>query len=168
MTNINTVKNRCFGCGACANACPVGAIKMQTSPEGFLYPVINDKKCIKCGLCASVCTALSKSFAPNTDVLACYAAYSNDNDAMRSSSGGVFGLLATDVLSHGGYVCGAAFDDEWMVRHIVISSVADLDKLRVSKYLQSDTNNVFAQVRDLLTAGKKVLFSGTPCQVAGL
>ena len=168
MTNINTVKNRCFGCGACANACPVGAIKMQTSPEGFLYPVINDKKCIKCGLCASVCPALSKSFAPNTDVLACYAAYSNDNDAMRSSSGGVFGLLATDVLSHGGYVCGAAFDDEWMVRHIVISSVADLDKLRVSKYLQSDTNNVFAQVRDLLTVGKKVLFSGTPCQVAGL
>ena len=166
--NVNTVGNRCVGCGACSNICPVGAITMKVSKDGFLYPTIDSDKCINCGLCASGCPALFSSFKPKTFQPICYAAYSDDDNALRSSSGGMFGIVASDILNNGGYVCGAAFDKDWSVKHIIISDVADLDKLRVSKYVQSDTNNVYGKIKDLLDAGNKVLFSGTPCQIAGL
>lgn len=166
--NIKNVGIKCVGCSACANICPVGAIKMQKSDDGFLYPHINTKKCINCGMCTSVCPAMFSGFRPKTDCPKCYAAYSDDKNAMRSSSGGIFGILAESVLSDGGYVCGAAFNSDWDVQHIIISSVDDLDKLRVSKYVQSNTNNVYVQIKNLLDDGKRVLFSGTPCQVAGL
>lgn len=166
--NINNVGNSCVGCGACLNICPVAAITMRMSEDGFLYPEINTEKCINCGLCARGCPVLFSAFKPNTFNPVCYAAYSNDSDAMRSSSGGIFGVLATRFLNNGGYVCGAAFDEDWSVKHIIISSVDDLEKLRVSKYVQSDTNNVFSKIKKLLDADKNVLFSGTPCQVAGL
>lgn len=166
--NINSVGQRCFGCGACVNICPVGAIKMISSDGGFLYPKIDKKKCVHCGKCAVACPALCSSFVPETSQPICYAAYSDDKNAMASSSGGIFGLIATWFLTNGGYVCGVAFDKDWTTKHIIISSVDDLYKLRGSKYVQSDTNKVYTDIKKLLDLGKRVLFSGTPCQVAGL
>ena len=166
--NISMVGQKCVGCGACCNICPVGAISMKVSADGFLYPHINNKKCINCGMCTSVCPALESGFRVQSSAPQCYAAYSNETNAMHSSSGGIFSVLATHVLENGGYVCGAAFDSQWMVKHIIIQSVSELDKLRVSKYVQSDTNDVYPKIQKLLDDGKTVLFSGTPCQVSGL
>ena len=165
---IDEVKNNCCGCGACVARCPVGAIQMLYSDDGFLYPSIDKKKCVKCGMCKTVCPSLESSFAPVTFAPVCYAVFSNKEIAMASSSGGVFSLLAAEILKNEGYVCGAAFDKDWSVKHIIISSADDLEKLRVSKYVQSNTGNVFTEIKKLLDDKKLVLFSGTPCQVAGL
>ena len=166
--NITKVKAQdCCGCGACYNKCPVGAISMQENEEGFLAPVIDESKCTNCGLCVKSCPSLNVQYN-NTDKPECYAAMADDEIRMKSSSGGIFTLLAEYILDKGGYVCGAAFDDNWDVHHIIIDNKNDLDKLRGSKYVQSNTENCYKQIKKLLDEDKYVLFSGCPCQVAGL
>lgn len=166
--NITKVKAQdCCGCGACYNKCPVGAISMQENEEGFLAPVIDESKCTNCGLCVKSCPSLNVQYN-NTDKPECYAAMADDEIRMKSSSGGIFTLLAEYILDKGGYVCGAAFDDNWDVHHIIIDDKNDLDKLRGSKYVQSNTENCYKQIKKLLDEDKYVLFSGCPCQVAGL
>ena len=166
--NITKVKPQdCCGCGACYNKCPVGAISMQENEEGFLAPVIDESKCTNCGLCVKSCPSLNVQYN-NTDKPECYAAMADDEIRMKSSSGGIFTLLAEYILDKGGYVCGAAFDDNWDVHHIIIDNKNDLDKLRGSKYVQSNTENCYKQIKKLLDEDKYVLFSGCPCQVAGL
>lgn len=157
----------CCGCGACANKCPVKAISMRENEEGFLAPAIDENLCTDCGLCARACPALNVRYE-NTTEPECYAAMAEDEIRMKSSSGGIFSLLAEHIIDKGGYVCGAAFNKDWSVSHIIIDNKQDLAKLRGSKYVQSDTENCYRETKKLLNAGKEVLFSGCPCQIAGL
>ena len=160
-------KENCTGCSACANICPRGCIKMAADCEGFLYPAVNEEMCMDCGLCENVCPMLHKP--KQHDIFAVYGA-KNKSDAVRltSSSGGMFTLFAEEILKQGGVVVGAALDDRLMVQHIIVDKYAELAKLRGSKYVQSEIGSVYSEVRKLLRSGRKVLFSGTPCQIAGL
>lgn len=159
----------CTGCGACAHICPKNCINMVADNNGFLYPHINNDLCINCGICEKTCPVLNKHEQENITSVNCYAAKVN-NDGIRhnSSSGGVFSVIAEKVLKNNGIVYGAAFDENFVVKHIGISSIDDLDLLRRSKYVQSDLNNAFSLVKSNLKNGKPVLFTGTPCQVEGL
>ena len=160
-------KQNCCGCTACASICPKGCITMAADAEGFCYPQIDETKCINCGLCEKVCPLLHKP--EQHEVLNVYGAKYND-EAVRqeSSSGGMFTLFARHILAGGGTVFGAELDENLQVHHTAIENTGALPKLRGSKYVQSNMTGVFKQVRTLLNFGKPVLFSGTPCQIAGL
>ena len=161
-------KPHCTGCGACKAVCQRKAISMQADAEGFLYPHIDALKCINCGMCKKVCPSINHDEARRPRSV--YAAMAKD-DALRlaSSSGGVFSLLASDVLSKGGVVFGAAFDhNDWHVYHKPVETETELTELRGSKYVQSDVVDSYRQVKAYLNAGRQVLFTGTPCQIAAL
>ena len=161
-------KYECCGCGACAAVCSNGAIGMRTDEEGFLYPVVADDKCVECGACVSVCRAGVGKIKASDNVSA-FAAYCIDESIRKSSSsGGIFSILAEEVLRHGGVVYGAAFDERFSVKHIAVDKVSELPRLRGSKYVQSDIGDCFADVKRNVLAGKQVLFSGTPCETAGM
>ena len=159
----------CTGCSACANICPVKCIDMSADEHGFLYPQINHELCIQCGACDKVCQEGLKKRVEDSIPLA-YAAYAKDYmSRMSSSSGGLFGLLAEAVLESGGVVAGAAMsDDGYYIEHVLIAKAEQLSMLRGSKYVQSRLNDSFSKIKEFLKDGKKVLFSGTPCQVDGL
>ncbi|MBO6061280.1 MAG: Coenzyme F420 hydrogenase/dehydrogenase, beta subunit C-terminal domain [Clostridia bacterium] len=160
-------KAACVGCGACADACPVGCIKLIPDEEGFLYPNTDRELCLSCGACEAVCPVLEPP-APN-DEPAAYALINNNASERRlSSSGGAFCLLAKAVLGRGGAVCGAAFNGDLSVSHRFIEREDELPLLMGSKYVQSETLGVFEQTKRLLESGREVLFSGTPCQAAAL
>ena len=167
---IEHVGKRCYGCTACANACPKKCIEMKENDEGFLYPSVDCSRCVRCGLCEKVCPVVTRPERENKKESEAWAAYAKDNTLLQeSSSGGVFSILALKTLTDGGVVYGAAFtDDYFSVCHIKVNSVEELKALRSSKYLQSDLGSCFSDVKKQLDEGKKVLFSGTPCQVAGL
>lgn len=158
----------CTGCAACASVCPKGCVAMMPDENGFLFPVVDTKTCVSCGLCERTCPIVSLRQLPET-VPQAYAARSR-NDALRleSSSGGIFTELARAVIKDGGAVFGAAYNEQFEVMHICAENEADLAKLRGAKYAQSDLRGVFADVERRLDGGQWVLFSGTPCQVAGL
>ena len=158
----------CSGCAACAAACAKKAITMKPDAEGFLRPVVDASKCVACGLCAKACTPLAP--AEPRRPLAVYAAKANDFDLrLKSSSGGIFSLLARDVFAQGGIVFGAAYDETGLyVRHIGVEDEAGLARLRGSRYVQSEIGDTLLEARAALKAGRKVLYSGTPCQVSGL
>ena len=166
---IEIAKEKCCGCSACANICPAGAISMRADDEGFLYPSVESDKCTHCHLCVDTCPSLSKPKNENSPKPLCFAAWAKDDTIRKtSSSGGVFSLVATEILTENGVVCGAAFDENAHLRHILIDNEKDLYKLRGSKYVQSEIGSVFKDIRKLLKEGRKVLFCGTPCQGAGL
>lgn len=159
--------DRCTGCTACAHACPVSAITMEYNKEGFLYPVVDKENCIKCKKCLDVCQIFGVKRFPEPQH--CYAAWSkHDEVRAKSASGGIFYELAQKVLSQGGIVCGAALVGDLEVKHIIVDSKSNLHKLQGSKYLQSDCGDCFVAVKEALIAGRRALFSGTGCQVAGL
>lgn len=172
MINGMNLKD-CIGCGACSQICPQECITMVKNEEGFDYPSVDKSKCLECGLCTKHCpvikidnTVLSEE---ENNHLECYAAFSRIPEIReRSSSGGVFSHLAIAVLREGGVVFGAAYDQNWMVHHIQIDSIKDLHLIIGSKYLQSRIDNTYSETRKLLEAGRTVLYSGTPCQIAGL
>lgn len=197
MKGIVSDSRYCTGCSACSQACPKGAAAMAANDEGFLYPFIDEGKCSDCGLCVRICpvnraqstdgaagstheggAAGSKCMgegaannaasnkAPEKKVFACYA--KNDDIRSKSSSGGIFSLLAQKTLEKNGVVFGAGFDGEFRVRHRYIEDIENLDGLRRSKYVQSDMANTFSEVKRFLQEGRHVLFCGTPCQTAGL
>ena len=140
---------------------------MSEDKEGFLYPIIDSVKCIDCGLCEKVCPVLHP--LKNEAEPLVYAAINNDESIrMQSSSGGIFTLLAEYVIENGGVVFGACFDRDWNVVHDYTETKEGLVRFRGSKYVQSNVGNSFSQVKIFLDAGREVLFSGTPCQVAGL
>lgn len=160
-------KKDCCGCHACYNICPTQAIEMQQDEEGFLYPVILQDKCIKCNRCKNVCPVLNKpEDKPFQTAYGCYA--NKKEEQMTSSSGGIFSVLARKVLFEQGIVCGAAYDKTQAVYHLMIDSEEDLYRLKETKYVQSQIGDVFKTIKDKLGQEKMVLFSGTPCQVAGL
>lgn len=160
-------KEECCGCGACYNKCPKDAIEMVFDEEGFLYPQVDFEKCIECGLCQQVCPSISATYK-NSDKPKVYATWAEDEIRKKSSSGGMFTLLAEFILKEGGVVCGAAFDENIRVKHILIDDIKDLPRLRGSKYVMSDTKRVYGEIVEKLEEGKKVLFCGCPCQVAGM
>lgn len=165
--NVNSF-SKCTGCTACVNSCPYDAITMESMRGGFLYPGVDKDKCVNCGICRDVCHVVNTRYDNNKEP-GCYAAMSKDDIRMGgSSSGGIFPSIAYKFIQNGGYVCGAAFDEEFNVEHIIINSCEDICKLTGSKYVQSDLNNVFIRINELLDNDENVLFSGTPCQVAGL
>lgn len=160
-------KDKCCGCSACISVCPKGCISMSEDKEGFLYPVVDSVQCIDCGLCEKVCPILHP--LKNESEPLVYAAINNDESIrMQSSSGGIFTLLAESVIDNGGVVFGACFDRDWNVVHDYTETKEGLVRFRGSKYVQSNVGNSFSQVKIFLDAGREVLFSGTPCQVAGL
>lgn len=160
-------KYHCTGCAACAQACSHQAIQMIPNTEGFFFPKIDDKICVECGVCSQWCPELHPVSKLDYSIQKSYA-FINYEDRKISSSGGAFSLFAKWILDQGGIVFGAAMDEYFAVRHIGISSVDDLNKLRGSKYVQSVIGDSYKQVRECLKNEKKVLFTGTGCQVAGL
>lgn len=160
----------CTGCFACKQVCAKGAIH-TIEKKGFLYPEIEVSLCVDCGLCTKACPVLNNhpdSKSDNHEEKS-YAIWNkNVEDRVSSSSGGVFSVLAARTLQEGGVVYGAAWDENMQLRHIGIEDGSKLDSLRRSKYVQSNTDGVYKDVRNQLKAGRKILFCGTPCQVAGL
>ncbi len=167
VTVMDLKSDRCTGCSACFNACPVDAISIIKDDIGFNCRSVDFDKCINCGKCVKVCPVIETKYKNNENP-DCYAIMADDEIREKSSSGGMFSLAANYILDNGGYVCGAAFAENFTVRHIIISDKNDLQKLRGSKYVQSDIGGILKEVKELLDNGKSVLFSGCPCQVAGL
>lgn len=160
-------KSQCCGCTACASACPKHCIVLKEDEQGFLYPRVDESKCIDCHLCEKVCPVLKPFEKQNPQEV--FAIINPDEEIrLASSSGGVFTALAKQILHAGGIVFGAAFDDNWQVHHISVTKVEDLALLRSSKYVQSRIEKTYTVVEEYLKKGTQVLFSGTPCQIAGL
>ena len=160
-------KHNCCGCGACVQICPKQCISMSEDNEGFLYPHVNSAICIDCGLCEKVCPVINQN-EPN-EPLAVYAAKNtNEEIRLKSSSGGIFTLLAEQVITEGGVVFGARFNEGWEVIHDYTETVEGLEAFRGSKYVQSFIGDNFKVAKQFLNNGRKVLFSGTRCQIAGL
>lgn len=163
----NDIKD-CCGCAACVNACPQGCINMKKDEEGFLHPVKDMSMCIDCGLCEKVCSFSNNYTFQTTSNPKVFAAY-DEKHRSGSSSGGIFFTLAQYFIEERkGWVFGAAFEDKFQLRHVGVNNMADLQRLRGSKYLQSDMGEVYRQIKSLLNDGDFVLFVGMPCQVAGL
>lgn len=163
-----TDKKKCSGCAACYNICPMKAINMEPDHEGFLYPVIDKETCINCNQCEVVCPYHNKR-GEEEDLRKCYAGYNkSEQDRTLSSSGGIFILVAKEIIAQGGVVYGAAYDEDFLVYHTSAENYGDLKKLIGSKYLQSRIGESFSSIKKLLNTGRKVLFVGTSCQVAGL
>lgn len=158
----------CCGCTACYSACPKNAIRMVRDNEGFLYPEVDREKCVNCGMCKKVCPILNKAklneFKPKAYL------FQNSNEEIRkdSTSGGIFTAIGEFVIKNNGIVYGATFDDNFVVNHIGVESTYELCKFRKSKYVQSNQNNCFKEIKQYLDNGKLVCYSGTPCQVGGL
>lgn len=167
MITINKKRN-CYGCWACACACPTGCITMQPDDEGFLYPQIDEQRCIKCNKCSNVCPALNAKPTETAAPQAYAAKNKNEDVRIKSTSGGVFSLLAQSVLDKNGVVYGAVYDNDFAVKHVCAQSSAETEKMRGSKYVQSAMHDCFLQAKEALELGKTVLFTGTPCQIAGL
>lgn len=159
----------CTGCGVCKTACPKQAIVMHEDEYGFMVPDINMELCVRCAICEKVCPDLNKPKMFNGKDLEVYAAINKNKDIQKSSaSAGAFYSLAKDVLLEGGHVFGCAWESDLKVRHIEITSVSELCRLQKSKYVQSDVGECYQRTKDLLSQDIRVLFSGTPCQIAGL
>ena len=160
----------CYGCEACSNICPKSAITMTEGYDGFIYPIINEDKCISCGMCNKVCPVLNKKEGEKKlaerEALAIY----NKDESIRkeSSSGGLFTALSNYIIEQGGIIFGVVFNENMEVMHTFTDNIDGIRLMRGSKYVQSRIGNIFKEVKTKLKEGRKVLFTGTPCQVAGL
>lgn len=160
-------KKNCCGCTACVEKCPKQCISMKEDEEGFLYPHIDHNACIDCGLCEKVCPVINQSNEQPPQHV--YAAKNRDEEIrLKSSSGGIFTLLAEETLKENGVVFGACFDENWEAKHDYTETVEGLAAFRGSKYLQSRMEDNYKKAETFLKQGRKVLFSGSPCQIAGL
>ena len=157
----------CVGCGACFNVCPKGAITMAENEWGEVVPQVASDLCAYCSTCLRACPRheVQQGAVP----IACYAAWAADSaDSEGSSSGGIGFLLARAAIERGAAVCGCVMDGPFSAKHVVATTMDELDAIRGSKYIQSDTNTVYAQVKQLLAEGREVLFTGAPCHIAAL
>lgn len=161
-------KEECTGCSACANICPKNAIIMVDDECGFKYPKIG-VDCIECNMCESVChnrLKLDTGINDNVDV---YAAWSLDEEIrFTSTSGGIFSEIAKQILKSNGCICGAVYNDENLVEHVIVDNEIGVNRLRQSKYIQSNINDAYIQIKKRLMTGQVVAFCGAPCQVAAL
>ena len=160
-------KEDCCGCGACNEKCPTKCISLSPDDQGFLYPLVNLDKCINCGLCEKVCPVINVKEAKKP--LQVIGATNKDKASiLTSSSGGVFIAIATRFIDDGGVVFGAKFNEDWSVEHSYATTIDGLKKFQRSKYVQSRIGTSFSEVEKFLKSGRRVLFSGTPCQISGL
>ena len=163
-------KEYCCGCGVCVNVCKTDAIHMKCDEYGSEYPQINENKCVGCGKCMDVCPYINTDNHKNKPVNA-FAAVSENTDVMDSASGGVFASIATEFIRQEGIAVGSALENingKLIPHHITVDNLSSLQKLLGSKYVQSDTEEIFKEIKKLLCENRKVLFSGTPCQVSAL
>lgn len=161
-----TRKEHCFGCGACSKVCPKQCIQMKADEEGFLYPEIDLESCINCGKCSSVCPYHNRD---GNEIQEVYAAINEDSTVRsNSSSGGTFYQICKATIEDGGVIFGCAWDETMTATHVKVETMEDVRRLQGSKYVQSLLGDSYAQVKKELSTGRKVVFSGTPCQVAGL
>ena len=163
--NITDTEKQCVGCGACVDICPTNSLKLVHNSNGFYEPLMANEQCIGCGKCLRFCPALNidaREAAPNFY----YGWNSNNEVRKKSSSGGVFSALAEQILSQGGTVFGAKYSDDF--RSVLMSSTDEstLDDLRCSKYCQSYSNGLYKKISKALKKGRKVMVTGTPCQIA--
>jgi coenzyme F420-reducing hydrogenase beta subunit len=170
-------KINCCGCSACIIKCPESCIDLVPDNEGFKYPKVNKRKCINCNLCIDVCPIIQKKSNYNeseneisNNFKKVFFACKSKNERIRhlSSSGGIFSLIAEYVLDKEGIIFGAGFNEDLILEHSYITNKKDLNKFRGSKYLQSNINNSYKDVKNYLNQNKLVLFTGTPCQISGL
>lgn len=160
-------KSKCCGCEACVQICPRHCISFEPDAEGFRYPKVDVKECVDCGACERVCPELNiKEKHLPKEVIAAYI--TDETVRESSSSGGIFSLLANQVIDAGGVVFGVRFDDDWLAVFDCAETREQVVAFRGSKYLQARVDDSFIRCKKLLEEGRKVLFSGTPCQIAAL
>ena len=160
-------KEDCVGCNACVQRCPKQCISMHEDEQGFLYPKVDLSLCIHCDLCEKVCPVINQ--AEPRKPTETYAAKNPDYDVrMSSSSGGIFYALAMKIIEDGGVVFGAKFNEQWEVVHDYAETLEGIKAFQGSKYVQSRIGDTFLQAEEFLKAGRKVMFTGTPCQIAAL
>ena len=166
---LNKNQYNCCGCTACENICPKQAISMQPDSLGFLYPKIDNDKCIDCGSCVRICKFTDGLGNESKDLPIVFAVRSkNVKELCKSQSGAAFFELAKVFIQLGGVVYGASLESDFTVKHIKVTTLEGLDRLRMSKYTQSQLSGILQQVKADLQNGRNVLFSGTPCQISGL
>lgn len=175
MKHINAIDNKynCSGCSACVHSCPKKCITMITDDEGFKYPLVNENDCIGCGICLKKCPwqkgDISKTVNKRLETPLVFAIKNNSQVRLHSTSGGAFTAISDYVLSNNGFVCGATFNSENAeVEHALANTIEGRNKMRGSKYVQSNMTDSFVKIKELLENDSYVLFSGTPCQTAGL
>lgn len=162
-----TISKECTACGACVQKCPKACIAMREDENGFLFPHVEVEKCIECGQCDRVCHL--NADMRNDYTKTAFACVHRSKEALKkSTSGGAFSAIAERIFSLGGVVYGCGYLTPTEPHHIRIEDPKDIDRLRGSKYVQSTMGNSYKQVLEDLCAGKWILFTGTPCQVAGL
>jgi coenzyme F420-reducing hydrogenase beta subunit len=169
MSNVVLFKNKneCSGCMACANSCPKNAISMTADEYGFYYPIIDETKCVGCKKCVSVCEK-TKNIALRKP-LKCFAATHKDEMTLNSSSsGGAFSALADYILENNGLICGCIMTNDFDVIHVLSNDMDVIEKMKKSKYVQSNVGDVYKEIKNALATGRLILYTGTPCQVAGL
>ena len=169
MINFDFDK-QCYGCRACENVCNLNAIRMQTNVEGFLVPVVNMDLCVECKLCEKVCPKLTESSVASQNVNdVIVSAYRKEQSHYKEyTSSGIFNELAKQVINNGGMVCGCVWNEKMVAEHILTDKIEDIARMSYSKYVQSDMKSCYKETKQALKAGRKVLFSGTPCQIAAL
>lgn len=163
-------KYQCSGCSACAVKCPNNSITMCADSMGFLYPKINASTCINCGLCLKICP-FTNNYSANIEFakpLVYASRLKDEKELVNSQSGGLFYALSEYVLNNGGVVYGAGYTNNFKVQHKRVTTKYDREELRLSKYSQSEIEGIYALVKADIVSGKLVLFTGTPCQVAGV
>ena len=164
-------RSDCCGCSGCQQICPLNCITMSLLDDGFYYPTVDEESCVHCGKCVTVCPIhQAHKTLRNDQTLACYYGWHKDEPTrMKSTSGGAFSAIAELVLENGhSCVYGALYNEDWRVCHRKIVSVRELDRLRQSKYIQSDLGNCYSEIQERLKRNDHVLFCGTPCQIDGL
>lgn len=168
MENISRIKEKCLGCKSCEQSCPKRCISMVENKEGFWYPTVNEKNCVECGKCLKTCPVENTEMHRNNPQTVWAWRNKSDTDIMRSASGGAADSAAKAVLQMGGIVYGASYDEQLVVGHIEVENDAEREKIQSSKYVQSAPKDSYSKVKQRLSEGKTVLYTGTPCQIAGL
>ncbi|MDD4320924.1 MAG: Coenzyme F420 hydrogenase/dehydrogenase, beta subunit C-terminal domain [Acidaminococcaceae bacterium] len=168
MIELFKEKIECCGCAACMNICPELAITMKTDENGFIYPNINADLCIECGLCLKTCAYQNIPSTANKPFGTYVAVNKNKTVLLNSSSGGIFAALASIIFEKKGVVFGCAFNENMEPKHICVDNSSDLKTIQGSKYVQSNIATTYTEVKHFLQQGKFVLYTGTPCQIAGI
>lgn len=168
MENISRIQERCVGCRSCEQSCPKHCISIVENKEGFWYPAVDEQSCIGCKRCLKACPVENPSFHRSTPQYVWAWRNKSEADIMRSASGGAADSAAKAVLQMGGVVYGAAYDEQLVVGHIELTDNAERERIQSSKYVQSNLKDCYSKAKYRLSEGKTVLFTGTPCQIAGL